>query len=135
MIGVSLLAVGCEEQGQQATPQRADLPELHVDASDNGSELQLALGQRMTIALAGNATTGYSWIVADITGDAVCQAGEVSYVSDSATRGAMGAGGEFYIPFLGEQVGESVIRLEYRRPWEAEQEPAETFTVTVNVTQ
>ncbi len=48
-------------------------------------------------------------------------------------EGVVGAAGKEVWTFHAEEKGKSTIYMEYRRPWEQDMEPVETFTLTVIV--
>jgi inhibitor of cysteine peptidase len=97
-------------------------------AADNGASIELRIGESFTVVLAGNPTTGYSWVVAEMD-EAVLSSLEPAYVSDSEL---MGSGGEFTFTFTAVAAGTTQVQLEYLRTWE-QVEPLETFTITVTV--
>ena len=103
------------------------------DANDqtivlNGSGILL-------VHLPGNPTTGYSWSLIEVQGQAVKAIGEVEYTPDEtgAQPLIVGAGGVFKAMFQAVKPGTSRIRMEYRRPWEKDQPAESVFEVTVQV--
>lgn len=111
----------------------AKAPELAVVESDNGKTLTIALNTNVSISLAGNATTGYSWSVTKIDGAALEQAGDIQYVPDRSRPGMVGVGGASVAKFRAAKAGQSTITLGYARPWETGIPPTKTFTVTLIV--
>jgi inhibitor of cysteine peptidase len=103
---------------------------LEVSQSDDGKTLKPQAGQPIVIRLAGNPSTGYSWRVAAISGSAVQTAGEPAYERGENRPGAAGA---FVFRLSAVKVGKSELKLEYVRPWEKNQRPAKTFSVTFEV--
>ncbi len=106
---------------------------IALDKSASGRTVTPALGQQVVISLKGNPTTGYSWSCAKIEGDAAVAVGKIKYVRDQAKPGMVGVGGVFVATFKAAKIGKSKITLEYKRPWEKNKPPAETFTLTVEV--
>lgn len=106
---------------------------LAVSQKDNGTTLTAMVGQDIVMSLAGNPTTGYSWDVKDIKGDAVERVGEVKYKADAHPPGMVGVGGGFTAKFKAAKPGKATVTLEYRRPWEKNAKAAETFEVTISV--
>ncbi len=102
----------------------------NITASDAGKTIDLNKGDTLVVSLEGNATTGYSWVVADPAPSILQQAGdfEVTPVSD-----AMGAPGTIVLKFSAVQSGQATLTLEYRRPWEKGVAPDKTYEVTVVV--
>jgi len=107
--------------------------DIVLDKQANGKTVTVAKGQRIVIRLAGNPTTGYSWALAKLEGDAVEQVGKVQYEPKRVPRGIVGSGGTFRFTFKAVKLGKATLRLAYRRPWEKKKPPAETFTLTVQV--
>jgi predicted secreted protein len=58
------------------------------------------------------------------------QAGEPEFKPDSS---AVGAGGVQNLRFEAVNSGQTALKLVYRRPWEVDVEPTETFSVQVTV--
>ncbi len=120
------------------------LTPLKLDESFNGKTVSATVGQEIIIRLKGNATTGYSWVVGKIEGDALGQVGKVKYVSDQPPmpapgrgRGLMmhrvGGGGKYVFTFTATKAGTAKLTLEYRRGWEKNKPAAKTFTLNVKV--
>jgi len=117
-----------------ATGMFADMQKpLAVTAVDKGKTLTVKVGQEIIVSLKGNPTTGYSWSLAGIDGQAVALDGEVKYKEDRHPAGMVGVPGMFHAKFKTLKPGKSTVRLEYRRPWEKDVKPVETFEVTVSV--
>lgn len=108
---------------------------VEIDQDSNGKTVEAAKGATIRISLKGNITTGYSWDVKKIDGDAVKQNGKVEYVSKPKNKNIVGAGGTFSVSFTAQTEGKAVITLAYSRPWEKDKPAAETFTVTIQVKQ
>ena len=115
-----------------ATTQPTSQP-VELTAKANGTTTALKPGQDLIVRLAGNPTTGFHWEVKSVTGKAVAAVGEVEYKADPAPRQMVGSGGMFVAKFHAAAPGQSVITMVYRRPWEKDVAPIETFTVTVDV--
>jgi inhibitor of cysteine peptidase len=115
-----LLATGCDTASKP----------LELTADDNGSTQQLAIGQELRITLESNQTTGYRWAVDGDVPTQLTQADEPTYSSESKI---IGAGGQEVWTFEGAQTGSGLLKLKYWRSFEPTAQPAETFTVTVNV--
>ncbi|MFZ2959949.1 MAG: protease inhibitor I42 family protein [Candidatus Ozemobacteraceae bacterium] len=103
--------------------------EVVIDATKDGQEMNLFLGQVLSIKLAENPTTGYRWSVEDFKPNILEQL-EAVYKGNSGT---IGAGGEKIFGFLAKKVGETPLKLEYNRPWEEASHPAKTFSIKIKV--
>ncbi len=117
---------------------------LELDEPFNGKTVSATVGQNIIIRLKGNVTTGYSWVVGEIEGDALGQVGKVKYVSDQPPmpaggrgrrlmRHRVGGGGKYVFTFTAKKPGTAKLTLEYKRGWEKNKPPAKTLTLTVNV--
>lgn len=112
-------------KGQEAAP-------LLLGSDANGKTVDVKNVSRVVIALEGNITTGYGWDVLRIEGAAVRAEGKVEYVGGKHPKGLVGGGGTFRATFRVIAKGKATVTMVCRRPWEKE-DPAETFTVTLNV--
>jgi inhibitor of cysteine peptidase len=128
-------AVAAEEPAK--TPAKKIVPKsgaVELSAEHNGKTVTVAVNKNITIRLAGNITTGSSWQVEKITGEAVKAQGEPDYVAGKHPPGLDGGGGTFVIKLRAVKPGKSTIKLVYGQPWE-KKKPAEedTFTTTIEV--
>lgn len=130
VLGLVVIATsfsGCLENGSEA---ESELPvEVELDAEDVGGVFDVEKGQFVVIALEANPTTGYTWEVEEPVDELVLrQVGDIEFEPQSEL---VGAGGVQTIRFevIGE--GQATIELVYRRPWETDVEPLETFSVQI----
>ena len=107
--------------------------EVVLTATDGGSQVNLSAGQVLVVTLESNPTTGYGWEVSEVDGDVLAQIGEAEF-QQAPTEGEelVGAGGAETLRFATAK-GETTLTLAYRRSWEKDVEPVETFTVEVVV--
>ena len=103
-----------------------------VAAADEVDPAPLQKGETFEITLDANATTGFSWEVAEIDEDIVQLVGS-EYVPDSNAERLVGKGGKTVFRFQAVGSGGTTIKLVYRRSWEADVEPLETHIVQVTV--
>jgi len=118
---VAMVGAGC-----RSTPLVVE-----VTDRDDGSTQQLGMDQQLQITLESNQTTGYSWALDGRVPDQLLQSGEAEYVGSQSNR--VGAGGKEIWLFKPTQAGEGTLKLKYWRPFEPDEPPAETFSVTVDV--
>jgi len=104
--------------------------ELRLGAQDDGRQVELNVGQTLTISLEANPTTGYTWAVQPLEEEILEQVGKPSY-KPSAKR--VGAGGTQTFRFRAVAPGKVELRLIYCQPWAKGQKPAKTFTCYVQV--
>jgi inhibitor of cysteine peptidase len=96
---------------------------------DEGSTVDMHVGDQLDVMLDGNPTTGFSWVIA--AGDSiVAQQGEAQFLPGS---GAQGAPGTETLHFGAADKGKTTLRLEYRRPFEQDVPPAKIYTLRVAV--
>lgn len=108
---------------------------LNLDASADGSSLQLKKGQVMSITLESNPSTGYSWFAISSKPDVLVQMREPEYLaptSDPANPVVGAAGTETYY-FQAADAGTVTLTLDYKRGWETDINPEKTITITVEV--
>ena len=104
--------------------------EVKLAAGDDGSQVELNAGQTLVVSLEGNPTTGFTWEAAELDEQVLRQVGEAEFKPDSD---AIGSGGVQTLRFETVDSGQTTLNLIYRRPWEEDVEPAETFSVQVVV--
>jgi predicted secreted protein len=119
----------------------------------NGKNLPMQVGQMVSLVLLGDPATDYQWFVAKIEGKAVqlCSASVTwRYTRRKAVQPPAGVAtgkaattpdqGErksdavFGFVFRAEKAGSATVLLEYRLPWEKDKPPAQTMTITFDVT-
>ena len=103
-----------------------------VAKADNGSSIELRVGDTLMITLEGNITTGYQWALLPNPDGVLELQGEPEYVADG--KKLMGAGGVYHFTFKAIKTGSTRLDLKYYRAFEpADVAPVETFTINVNV--
>jgi predicted secreted protein len=133
--------------GEPAESQPASAPAaVVVTEVQTGQDVQAVVGQEIRIELKGNATTGFAWALASLSGDAIepteyttlpdeTRQAKGTYTPDPAEDGQVGTAGVYAIVFHAVEPGRSSVKMVYHRPWEKDQSPAQTFELTVVVTQ
>ena len=106
---------------------------VQLTADDDGTTVTIAVSGRLTVNLASNPTTGFEWELAELDA-AIVENTDQRYVPTPTLPGIAGSGGTEVWEFTGVAEGTTTLRLDYRRPWETEEDPADTFEVTVTVT-
>ncbi len=119
LVSILLLMVGCAAS------------EVQVNESHNGSQRELSRGQILIVTLESNPTTGFSWQVAEIDPIILRQSGAAAYESSDKTGLLVGAGGTETFRFEAIGAGKTILELVYRRPWEKDVPPAQTFSVEI----
>jgi inhibitor of cysteine peptidase len=117
MIGILMLLVACTTDAGVFTD-----PAVPVTVNE---------GNRFSIELPSNATTGYSWeFGAPIDGNYLTLL-KTDYINPNSTL--VGAGGTQVWIFKAVHPGSTSVLLEYKRPWEVNVDPIQTaqFNVTI----
>ena len=107
---------------------------LHLTRDDFGKHIDLRLGQAIELRLDTNPTTGYRWQVVHAAPAVLDTLAGAMYSPASAEPGVAGGGGSVTWRFRAVRVGRDKLQLEYRRPWEPDTVPAQTFNCEVAVT-
>jgi len=102
---------------------------IKATEENNGGQIELHVGQTLTISLEGNPTTGYTWEAVEFD-ETILEQGETEYKTSSK---AVGAGGTETLHFKAVLPGEVPLKLVYHRPWEKDVKPAKTYTLKVIV--
>ena len=102
-----------------------------LTAADNNGQLNLRVGDSITIQLDGNPSTGYTWEARDLDTGIFQQVGDPEF--KSSNPGLIGSGGSLTLTFKTLKAGKAALTLVYQRPWETNVKPQDTFTVSVVV--
>lgn len=120
-------AAGCSSANAAGSP-------LHLTDADNGKAFTVKVGDTITVVIAGNITTGYSWATALSDQDSALlrQQGDPVY-ADGSNGKLAGAGGTFTFTFKAVKAGQADLKLSYARPWENGVAPERTYQVQVTI--
>lgn len=97
----------------------------------SGSEVE---GDKLTITLEENPTTGYVWTLKVGTENIVALESD-EYIATQTSENIVGSGGNHIWNFKGVSPGETVLTFKYYRPWEKEDTAIETRIFTVIVSE
>jgi inhibitor of cysteine peptidase len=103
---------------------------LVLSEKDAGRTIDLNKGDTLVVALDGNMTTGYTWEMLPQDPAILQQVGAAEVTPDST---ALGSGGKIALKFEAVQTGQAPLKLVYRRSFEKDVAPLNTFEVNVNV--
>ncbi|MBS2016958.1 MAG: protease inhibitor I42 family protein [Deltaproteobacteria bacterium] len=141
VLALSLAACASETAAEPESPTEGtsadELRSLQLTDADNGKTITVDKGRNVLLKLGANPSTGYSWTVASTTRTLGYPISDRFVASPPAADGAVGSGGlqrfvwKTASPL--ETVGSHTVRLEYKRPWEANIAPAKTYSFTVNI--
>ena len=104
---------------------------VQIDESFLNQTVQLPVGQVMELRLKENPTSGFRWSIA-AEGEPSCKVmGDIFEPGESRP----GAGGEHVWQIKAVRVGACEMQLLYRRPFEVDAKPAQSFKFHVQVTE
>ena len=95
------------------------------------NEFQVEVGDKITVKLCSNPTTGFQWKYETI-GEIVLEEKKHEFVAPE-DEGAVGAAGQEVWTFEATEKGTTEIRMEYTRPWEGGEQEQWTYTFTATV--
>ena len=109
-------------------PSPADITLTNID---NGKAISLKVGQMLAVRLDSNPSTGYSWQVSQVDTALLKQQGEPQFIQPADAP--PGAGGAQVFVFNAAAGGATTLTLVYKRSFEPDVAPVQTFTVQVTV--
>ena len=105
--------------------------ETDSDKENTADQLDVTVGQELSITLASNPTTGYHWELAAPLDESAVKLLANEYKASGT--GMLGAGGQEIWTFRAMSRGQTVVQLKYVRPWEKDVAPVKTATYKVIV--
>ncbi|PJI49174.1 MAG: peptidase inhibitor I42 [Pseudomonas sp.] len=117
------LLAGCAGQSK---------PVVTLEDASDCKPLKLHEGQELVLILPSNPTTGFRWEMRNAANGLLRPLGPEVY-SNPEDAGLVGSAGESTWRFRVTGAGEDKLELAYRRPWEAEVAPAQTFVCPIAV--
>ena len=131
ILGLVLLSLGsCEAHRVQSAPESRPMDLAPLTEVNNGQSVKLRVGDRLTIQLPENPSTGYQWTLEANT-EAVLPLQSSEY--QPTPTGRVGSGGQHIFVLQGAQVGTAQPRFKHWRPWEGDAAILDRFTLTVQV--
>lgn len=143
ILALALLGAACAPtttESEEATkmnqaPVAAPTPEdvaIRITAEQAGQTITVPVNQRFAVELVGVPTAGYVWAPATLP-NFVTRAGEASgnTIAEQSQPGYAGGNHWEVLMFVATAPGTGELVLEQRRPWEENEPPAQTFTVTI----
>ena len=121
MLLMTIIAAGCRPAGV-----------VRLEMADNGRQIEVEVDQTLVISLESNPTTGFGWQLAEHEDPILKLMGEAEF-QPSESKEIVGAGGTETFRFKAISTGQTTLTLVYRRPWEEDVDPLETFLVNVIV--
>ena len=99
---------------------------INLDLSGSGRQVEMSVGDSLTVTLPSDPGTGYSWS-SWVSDEIILEQSEHKYI------GQLGAGGKEIWTFKALTEGTCTIEMEYRPPQEEDATPAQTFALTVKI--
>ncbi len=100
---------------------------------DHGADIQLAVGDVLTLKLDAIPSTGYSWAVVRNDVALLEPLGEPRFErGDPPATGPLGASGRQVFRFRAKAPGHQKLELQYRRSWEKEP-PLKAFEIEARI--
>src|SRR5262249_22701461 len=114
-----------------AAPTPSDV-RVRITAAQKGQSVRVGVGDRFAVELVGVPTAGYVWEPKTLPGF-VTRAGDATGNTTTQQSQPGFAGGNHWEVFLFAATGAGTGQLvfEQKRPWETNEPPADTFTVTI----
>ena len=103
---------------------------LTLTNADQGKSFEVQQGDKFTIKLDENPSTGYVWAV-ETTDDEIIQLKSSDY--NLAPNRGMGGGGQRILIFEANKVGVAHLGLKRWRSWEGDAAAVEHYAVTIQV--
>jgi len=106
-----------------------------ITNSDRGKTVTLKAGQSLTLRLNQNPTTRYRWIIPTFDAQLI-RLTDDRFESTAANKPMMmGAGGQRILILQASRPGTIQLNLENKRSWDLESPSAESFDLTVQITE
>lgn len=114
-------------------------PDVQVDIKGPGTvkmagetaHIEAAVGSDVTVTLASNPTTGYSWQLSEVPVAGLLRL--IGHRFERPETAMLGAGGRDIWIFKAVGVGQTQGVLEYARPWEKEKAPAKRLMIRATI--
>ena len=100
-------------------------------AKNISKQITISAGSELTVRLASNPTTGFSWTDPGLATPGILTQSDNKYVAP--VDGVVGAGGTQVWVFKSLAKGTTTVKSDYSRPWEGGEKSERTFLLTVTV--
>ena len=111
------------------SPASASPTPAAYTAADSGATVAARVGERFTVSLDENPTTGYQWDMK--AGPGLTLVGDEFVGPSPSPSPLMGAGGTHSWVFKADKAGTLTLTGLYVRPWEADGKSAADFSLTI----
>ncbi len=121
----------------EAVAVQSDATNVHGSVIEEylhpGTPIRAAAGQKFSIRIKANPTTGYGWQLSKPLDEHVLSLVANVYIRQPDERQRVGVGGHEIWTFKAVGQGQAEIALKYVRPWEKDKPPVDTNVFTVIV--
>lgn len=100
------------------------------DQKDNGAQVQVERGAKITIELKENPTTGFRWMIGSIDQAFLAAEGEEFLPPDQKSPGA---GGQRRFFFRVKDAGSTTLTLINKRAWQRDDQAAGTYSLAIRI--
>ena len=104
--------------------------ERKVTMADNGSTIDLVVGQVLKVELPSDASSGNTWRTFAYEDSVIIRKGKPNYMLGND---GIGGSGVYYFRFKAIGPGTSKLYMEYGNKFGDEEKPLRTFEITLNV--
>jgi inhibitor of cysteine peptidase len=127
-------AIACGAYGLAEKPAEVEKKKVTVTAENNGKEVTVNQGEVVEVRLEANPSTGYEWEIIQNDAEILTPLGDPKFELPAPTEPPIvGAPTMQIFQFSAAKAGKANLKLEYRRPWDKESKPLDSFAVTVIV--
>ena len=130
MILVALLALSSCIVTSRLTTVEISCDEFAENPNSMRNEFQVEIGDKITVKLCSNRTTGFQWDY-ETTVENVVK--EEDHDFEEPEGDIVGAAGIEVWTFEAVEKGTTVVQMEYSQPWEGGSKAEWTYTMTVTV--
>ena len=131
LVAISVFLFACSPSVNQASVELSCddfVKQQHIT-----KEVEVAVGDSLTVTLCSNPTTGFQWSESPrISDQAVLEQVDHKYVPPESENIVGGSGKEVWT-FKVLKQGTTQVSMEYSRPWEGGEKEEWTFNLTVTV--
>jgi len=106
---------------------------INLSMDYNGRQIELINGQTFNVTLETNPSTGYSWEVIELNNNILHQIGEAETESNITKKNMVGVPVMQTFQFEIINKGDTTLKLVYRRLWEKDVAPVNSFSIDIIV--
>ena len=120
----------CPDSARKLSGRFEDVAEDVFDQKDNGAQIQVERGAKITIELKENPTTGYRWTIGSIDQALLAAEGDEFLPPDQKSPGAGGLRRFF---FRAKAEGSTALTLVNKRAWQRDDQAVGTFNLAIRI--